>query len=224
MDFLENHRVKEGHDRFDWILDKSGNYSTRSMYKWITFRGMANRRMSKLWGSKLPTKLKVFAWLAVQDSLQSGVNLGNRNWKGCRNCCSCGVLETMDHIFFDCYVAQVIWRCFKEALGWDRVPRSMKDVFYHFITLRGSDYHIKLFTFVIIIWGLWNVRNKMAIEKRFPKSSKEVFGKIFQFVQRWHILLRKPDALKLSRAMEGVETWLMDFWSRSEEMEVEGVI
>jgi len=52
-------------DHFEWILDKSGRYTTRSMHRRLTFRGFINKRKVKLWGSRLPNKSKVFAWMAI---------------------------------------------------------------------------------------------------------------------------------------------------------------
>lgn len=78
---LDDFRLNGEQDHFVWILDKTKNYSTRSMYRTLTFRGVLNKRMIKLWKSnKLPNKLKVFVWLAVQDRFQTGVNL-KKKWK-----------------------------------------------------------------------------------------------------------------------------------------------
>jgi hypothetical protein len=55
------------------------------------------------------------------------------------------------------------------------MPSSLQDVFDKWIPLVGNNYHIKLFMLAIILWGLWNVRNKMGIEKKFPKSSNKGF-------------------------------------------------
>lgn len=69
-------------------------------------------------------KIKDFIWLVYQDRLQTGVNLRKKEWKGSKKCCLCG--ETTYHIFFNWPIARIIWFCFKEALGWDRIPISMK--------------------------------------------------------------------------------------------------
>jgi len=41
--------------------------------------------MIKLWKRRLPNKIKVFIWLAVQDRLQIGVNLKKREWRWKKN-------------------------------------------------------------------------------------------------------------------------------------------
>jgi hypothetical protein len=81
-DMLGCYRLNGDDDHFTWILDKSGQYTTRSMYGRLAFRGITNKRMIKLWKSKLPYKLKVFMRMVVQDKLETGVNLKKREWKG----------------------------------------------------------------------------------------------------------------------------------------------
>ena len=56
--------------------------------------GVVNRRMQKVWKTKLPMKLKVFMWLVYHDKLQTGGELRKRKWKGDPNCTICGTLET----------------------------------------------------------------------------------------------------------------------------------
>lgn len=57
-------------------LEKSGNYSTRSLYRHLMFRGVLCKRMDRLWKNKAALKIRIFMWMAVKDKLlQSGVNL-----------------------------------------------------------------------------------------------------------------------------------------------------
>lgn len=126
--------------------------------------------------------------------------------------------------FFKCHIARSIWFCFKEALGWDKIPSSVSDVMENWIPLGIRNYHIKLFTLIVVLWGIWSVRNKMAIEKKFPKSSNEVLVKIFKFMLKWRALLKGQDVQFLDEKLETVKKWLEDFWSRTNDMEVEGVL
>lgn len=183
MECLDDKQILEvdTEDVFFWAYEKSGIYSTRSMYRNIMFRGVNNHRMRKLWKSKLPMKIKVFMWLLIQDKLQTGVNLKKKKWKGDMNCCLCGKPENADHLFFNCILAKTVWTCFKEALGWNKIPQGLQEVFDEWIPLGSHNYHVKLFILSIVLWGIWNVRNKMCIEKVFVGSSKEIFLQIVGF-------------------------------------------
>jgi hypothetical protein len=68
--------------------------------------------------------------------------------------------------------------------------------------LGEKNYYAKLFMFAIVSWGLWNIRNKMSTEKRFTQSSNEVFHKIFQYLQKWRMLLKEQDACKIPDTQE----------------------
>lgn len=117
MLLLDDYSLNDKEDVFRWVLEKSGRYSTKSMYRRHTFRGVMNRRMQRLWKSKLPQKLNVFMWLAIQNRIETGVNLKKGSGRGKEKCCLCDVAEDMDHIFIKCKIAKVFWECVKEALG-----------------------------------------------------------------------------------------------------------
>lgn len=110
----------------------------------LSRRGVINKRMQRVWGCKLPLKIKVFLWLACQGRLQTGVALKRRKWKGNERCVVCNVLETVDHNFFDCPLATFAWACLREALGWDRAPNSLQDFLDVWIPLGCKQYDLKL--------------------------------------------------------------------------------
>jgi len=49
MDKLRCVRLQGSKDYPIWILEKSGSYSTRSMYRFLSHRGVINKRMERLW-------------------------------------------------------------------------------------------------------------------------------------------------------------------------------
>jgi hypothetical protein len=59
----------------EWSLEKSGVYSTRSMYRFLLHGGVVNKRMERIWKCKLRMK-KVFLWLVSQNKIQAGEVLG----------------------------------------------------------------------------------------------------------------------------------------------------
>jgi hypothetical protein len=169
LDQLKAVRLNDRQDKAVWKLEKTGNYSTKSMYRCLSHRGIVNQRIRRVWKSKLPMKLKVFMWLACQNRIQSGEALKKMNWKGDPSCAVCGRLESADHILFECLLPKFVWTCLKQAMGWERVPLNFQD-FFDWLPLQDKHYKLKLFGLANVVWVLWNVRNKMSIEGVFPND------------------------------------------------------
>ena len=117
--------------------------------------GVINKRMQNLWACRLPMKLKVFLCLANNRRLQTGTTLKHKSWKGDANCHICNTAKTVNHIFFHCVIARFVWTCFKEILGWERIPVSLDNIFDHWIQQGCTNRHLKLFTFTIVVWVLF---------------------------------------------------------------------
>jgi hypothetical protein len=45
-------------------------------------------------------------------------NLARRNWQENKTCCFCHEIETIQHLFFDCRFARLIWALIHMALGY----------------------------------------------------------------------------------------------------------
>ena len=50
-----------------------------------------------------------------------------------------------------------------------------------------------MFIFAGFAWALWMTRNKMAIEKSFPKTPTDVIYLALSLMQKWSILLKEED-------------------------------
>ncbi|RLN39911.1 hypothetical protein C2845_PM01G23220 [Panicum miliaceum] len=191
--------------------DGSSGGAAKSMYRFISFGGVLDRRARKLWESKLPMKLRVFVWQATHNRLPTGVVLKSMKWKGESRCPLCGIHETVDHILFQCIIARFVWSCFKEALGWDKCPFSLEEVYREWIPLGCAKFNLKPFSFAIIWWGLWLSRNKMRMEHKFPVQPCNVLLSISFKIQRWMILLEPADKKLLEEQQKVVEDWVRNF-------------
>ena len=140
-------------------------------------QGVLNKRLNRVWNSKLPLKLRIFLWQITHNKLPTGGELKKRKWKGNPCCNICNALETTDHIFFSCIVAKFLWSCFKEALGWDRIPVGWQDFLDNWIPLGCKDYNAKLFLLTMVTWALWTSRNKRANEGRFHETQLTFYTK-----------------------------------------------
>jgi hypothetical protein len=71
MSLLENVRLDDNRDMVCWKLERSGKFSTRSMYRSITFAGVIDVEMMEIWSAKIPLKVKIFLWMAWHDRIQT---------------------------------------------------------------------------------------------------------------------------------------------------------
>lgn len=59
-----------------------------------------------------------------------------------------------------------------------------------------------MFIFAWFSWALWIIKNKMAIEKKFPKAPTDVLFVAISLMQKWSILLKEEDQAN-NNASEG---------------------
>jgi len=104
MGKLQEVSLQRGKDIPIWVLENSGQYTSRAMYRFLSYGGVVNKRMEKLWHTKLPLKLKIFMWLAIQGRIQTGAALKQKKWKGDENCSLCKSLESVEHV-----LSSVLW-------------------------------------------------------------------------------------------------------------------
>jgi hypothetical protein len=86
-------QLTNSHDSVRWILVRSGNFTTFSLYNELTFTGFSDRLMQCLWKTKVPLKIKIFFWQVIHEKIQSaeqlkkenGLDLLNVSCVGCMN-------------------------------------------------------------------------------------------------------------------------------------------
>jgi hypothetical protein len=58
---------------------------------------------------------------------------------------------------------------------------------------------------------LWNVRNKLHIEGVAPKTPSDILYIMLALLQRWSVLLRRPEKLKLDDLLTRIWDWFKRF-------------
>lgn len=97
------------------VYDLYGIFSVQSMYISV-FNVRVLPINTFLWKLKLLLKVKVFVWLLHQGVILTKNNLARRKWHGNKKYCYCSYNETIQHIFFECHMARLIWRIIHTAL------------------------------------------------------------------------------------------------------------
>lgn len=195
-----------------WALEKNRVFSTKSLYRFITNRGMPSRVAGHIWKCKIPLKIKFFLWQMFNNKLQVAMSLIKRGWKGTGRCCICNASETIDHIFFHCYLAKLLWGIIKEVFHLPHIPNSLKEFCEEWLQGKGPiPARLLMFLFAGFTWALWITRNKMAIEKKFPKAPTDVMHIGLSFLQKWAILLQEEDRERLGNMKEEIIQWMKQF-------------
>ena len=203
---LSGFSMTDGRDELVWDLERSGRFTIRSLYYLMTFGGVRDQRMLDVWAAKLPLKIKIFLWMVFHDRTQSAEQLKKRNWKGELNCMLCGVVETTDHILFQCPIANFLWSFLLDAFSWHSAPVSIQDIVGKMS--RGEKLCSKRLLIIICagaMWSLWKTRNDMVFNAKLVKDPGVVVLKMLAFVRHWKMLQRGKDSPKLEEVVKLLE-------------------
>jgi hypothetical protein len=100
--------LRDGHDIRSLDTSSAPPFSSRAAYRLLSPALPVDASACIAWGSRLPAKLKIFAYLADIDRLSTRANLFFKNCAPSVNCAACPTEETGRHIFFDCALASSV--------------------------------------------------------------------------------------------------------------------
>jgi hypothetical protein len=96
----------DNRDVVSWGLENKGIFTTKSLYRFLTDGGVPGRVAGYIWKCRIPLKIKFFLWQIFNNKLQCATSLVRR---GSETCCLGDGYESVNHIFFGCYIARMIW-------------------------------------------------------------------------------------------------------------------
>jgi len=209
---LDDVEVTREEDKVFWTLTPSGKFTTKSIYRLIKNSGEVDTRMIELWQTKIPLKVKIFLWMLWHDRILTGDQFKIRKGKGSEKCKYCGKLETRNHFFFNCTIAQIIWVWVRVSMRWLNRLTSIQ----HFEDMMGigsgnSNNMSSFFILASISWSLWKTRNNWVFNDVLVRSPKAIAHMIMGFLSQWMKLLKPADRLKMedtiAKLKEGLNAW-----------------
>lgn len=145
----------------------SQNYASSKYYQYHFSNIQPHRTILWIWKSKCVPKIKFFAWLLLNDRLNTR-NMLRRNkfLEEGYNCALCqnGVEQTLEHLFFDCPSASVRW--FALGIVWDNSLSIHEQLCS---AKEGFQYPFFMEIFLIGAWCLWNERNDFIFNRKVPR-------------------------------------------------------
>jgi hypothetical protein len=183
-------------DQVSWALEPHGKFTVSSLYRKIN-QGPSLPHEKLLWKSKLPLKIKIFLWQMAKGKMPVNEQIHRRHGRSNGQCALCGQMESINHIFFSCVFARLLWSGIREAFGVQWNPTSLADFLVILQQLTPIVRQAFWILFAAQSWALWLIQNKLTIENSFPKQPADCFYKTALFLQLWRPLLKEKHVDKM---------------------------
>jgi len=191
---------------------KSRTFSVNAMYNNIMIEEGVPRDIS-LWKIKVPLKIKFFLWYLRQGVILTKDNLAKRQWKGCTDCCFCGVQESIQHLFFECPIASLVWNAISITFGITK-PRSASDLFGGWIgRFPLKQRNRVLLGIAAICWAIWLCRNDVVFQQSKPNSSLQVIFRAAYWIRSWSILSKEEERDSLKEGCRTLEAAALEMFN-----------
>ena len=128
-------------------------------------------------------------WFLQRKVILTKDNLVKRNWQGCTKCCFCDQEEIIQHLFFDCPFAKVLWRIVHLPFSLTP-PINTTNLFGN--RLNGVNQKDKQHIRVGVcatLWALWHVRNNFIFNQFSFPSFLQVIPLASHWIRTWSYLL-----------------------------------
>ena len=150
----------ECEDSLIWQFTSDGVFTSQSMYKIISFRGVIPVFVPSVWDLKIPPRVHIFLWLLSKNKILTRDNLAKRQEVDTDSCLFCTEQETVQHLFFDCAVAQLLWSVVSQALNLK--ISSFLDVGAKWLS--NKKFAATNIICSATLWSLWKLRNEMCFQ------------------------------------------------------------
>ena len=151
-------------------------------------------------------------WFLYRKVILTKDNLAKRNWTGNKCCSFCDIEELIQHLFFECPFAKLVWRMVHVAHN-ITPPKNISRNWLHGIEKK----ELKLIRVGVcaVLWAMWNVRNDFVFNKPKKPSFLQVIPLTTHWIHSWSYL--QPVELRqvLDSGCTRLETVAKDFYNRS---------
>ncbi|GKC63932.1 RNA-directed DNA polymerase, eukaryota, reverse transcriptase zinc-binding domain protein [Tanacetum coccineum] len=163
-------------DTWDWSLNVSSGFSVASVRTLVDSHILDASPVATRWNRSIPIKINVFLWRLSLNKLATRVNLDRKGIDVDSTLCPLCMedVETVNHIFFSCNMAMVLWGLF--ASWWELdipVCANVEDWFGWIDSLHRSNRIKSIIEGAgsTLLWCIWKFRNELIFSSQPPKKS-----------------------------------------------------
>lgn len=159
--------AKQGTDQVSWRVN-SGSYSVQDAYNNLVHGNHSSSVWSRIWGLKVPVKIKFFLWKISHGIIPTKQLLLSRIKKGNGICEMCEIAsESLSHLFWDCAQVNSVW---KEIFNWWHLPplneySQWNSLYWLLDRIRESSAKLAWeVTVCATLWVIWCTRNNKIFQ------------------------------------------------------------
>jgi hypothetical protein len=204
-------QLNDREDEFIWGLNKSGLFTVQSLYKnWISIGRVPHD--SIIWRLKIPSKIKIFLWYLSKGVTLTKDNLLKRRWKGSKCCCFCNSNETIEHLFFNCILARMVWGVVHIAFGIPP-PQNMTHLLGSWLNFWPLKHRKQMLIGVAALcWAIWLCRNDLVFNKKDSISLLQVVFRGAYWARSWVALSNEEGRKLIKEACRMMEVVVMEIF------------
>ena len=166
---------------------KAKPFSTSGAYRLLQQDTEQQTDIMLLWSTRLPTKVKFFAWLLSHGRLNTREYLYRRSIRKLEEAyCECcpTVMETDEHIFISCPVARQVWR----RLGLDADTLDLRRPWQFPLNSMLPD-TVCIDVVLLLLWHMWKARNAKIFD-HVNSSPLDIIRRVLKDMDLWSCRFR----------------------------------
>lgn len=184
-----------------WKWDSKLQFSTASLYRFLSFRGVQVSFAEMWWHVPVPLKIQIFMWLLFRNKILTKDVLSQKKWQGDMHClfCNCAIESTL-HLFLKCpYIAQ-IWFWMGQFQNFYGDWTSLENIQSLAQSLPLKQREAMLMVVSAICWGVWKTRNAVCFDNKPVPTIRQLLLLICSLLDYW-------TGTKKRYVMQFVQSW-----------------
>jgi hypothetical protein len=170
-------------------------FSSREAYRMLSPPRPRDVSACIAWSLRLPSKLRIFAYLLDIDRLSTRANLFYKHYAPSGICASCPATETGRHLLFDFRLAAAVWTHLDVP-----IPDGQFSIWYLRSPLLTSDATWRMGV-ATTLWAIWKSRNDLVFNGRPSTPSSTLLRACDDLVLwRWRLSIADRDGLARLRS------------------------
>ena len=99
-----------------------------------------------------------------------------------------------------------MWSLVRELLPCTWNPSCLADVYRLLFPYKGQDKRVLWTSVAVLLWAIWNIRNKFTIERKFPAQPTDGMYKMSIYLQAWRLVARRQDKEALELTIDRIRS------------------